>query len=459
MLLIPTLFLMGINIFAQKRNVVLIVADDHGKEAIGCYGNSVIQTPNIDKLAADGMRFTNAFCTSASCSASRSVILTGQFGHAIGHYGHEHSYHHFSTFDNVQSLPVILEKNGYRTARIGKYHVAPEKVYHFQEVFQANCRNPVAMANACESFINNEDGFFLYFCTCDPHRGEGRAEAPYKPDAFGNKPGGYPGIKEMYYAPEKTIVPPFLPEIPQTNAELAQYYQSINRVDLGVGKLIEMLKKAGKYENSLIIYISDNGVAFPGAKTNLYDPGMSLPCIVKMPDGDKNVVRDQMISWVDLTPTILDFMDVNYAPNAFMGQSRIQVFTGNDKKGTDEIYASHVFHEVTMYYPMRVIRTKKYKLIYNIAWRLEYPSASDLYESSAWQGTLDLGLKYYGKRKVQNYLFRPEFELYDLENDPDEVVNLAGKKKYNEVFESLKQKIYDFQKNTRDPWVYKKDYE
>ena len=115
----------------KRPNIVLIVADDHGREAVGCYGNSAIRTPHIDQLAADGTRFTNAFCTSASCSPSRSVLLTGVHNHANGMYGLEHQIHHFSSFDSVRSLPVLLEQAGYRTARIGKLHVAPESVYHF----------------------------------------------------------------------------------------------------------------------------------------------------------------------------------------------------------------------------------------------------------------------------------------------------------------------------------------
>src|SRR5262245_48944324 len=101
---------------AAPRNVVLIVTDDQGQDA-GCYGNRVLKTPNLDALAAEGTRFTHAFCTTASCSASRSVILTGRHNHANGHYGHQHSYHHFSSFDNVQSLPALLSRAGYRTAR------------------------------------------------------------------------------------------------------------------------------------------------------------------------------------------------------------------------------------------------------------------------------------------------------------------------------------------------------
>src|SRR6476620_10011623 len=120
-LTITAFLLLSCVALAAPRNVVLIVTDDQGMVA-GCYGNSVIKTPNIDSLAADGTRFTNAFCTTSSCSPSRSVILTGLFNHANGMYGLEHAEHHFRSFDIVKTLPVMLSEVGYRTARVGKYH-------------------------------------------------------------------------------------------------------------------------------------------------------------------------------------------------------------------------------------------------------------------------------------------------------------------------------------------------
>ncbi|MGS0525266.1 sulfatase-like hydrolase/transferase [Zobellia nedashkovskayae] len=149
----------------NSPNIILFVSDDHGTDAIGAYGNKVIKTPNLDQLAAEGVRFNNAYCTSASCAASRSVILTGLYGHATGSYGHVHDYHHFSSYDNIKSLPVLLENSGYETARIGKYHVAPESVYHFQKVLEADPRNTVEMAEQCKEVLNSDKPFFLYFCT------------------------------------------------------------------------------------------------------------------------------------------------------------------------------------------------------------------------------------------------------------------------------------------------------
>ena len=440
---------------SSKPNIILFVADDHGLDAIGAYGNPVIKTPNLDQLASEGVKFTNAYCTSASCAASRSVILSGKFGHATGSYGHVHDYHHFSTYDFETSLPVIMEEAGYETARIGKYHVAPEKVYHFNTVLEADPRNTVEMAEACADVLKSDKPFFLYFCTDDPHRGH-----PFEPEqwdipnSFGNKKNGYKDVETVAYDPKDVLVPSFLPDTKQTREEIAQYYQSVSRIDQGFGKLMKMLKETGKDKNTIVIYISDNGMAFPGAKTTVHEPGIKLPCIVK--DPTKNIINatnEAMVSWVDLAPTILDMAKIDFKKEQFHGTSFNSIIDKSEVDGWDEIYASHTFHEITMYYPMRVVRSKNYKLIWNIAYPLEYPFASDLWASSTWQSIYKNDIEYFGPKTVKNFLFRPEFELYDLSKDADELNNLATKKEFETVLETMKTKMKNFQTKTKDPWA------
>jgi N-sulfoglucosamine sulfohydrolase len=482
----------GEAIAAGKRNIVMIVSDDHGRD-LGCYGNSDVRTPHLDRLAADGTRFEFAFCTTASCSASRSVILSGLHNHLNGQYGHQHHYHHFSSFPSVKSLPVILADAGYRTGHIGKYHVAPESVYRFQTYIRGNpggSRNPVTMAEACREFIaaKDERPFFLYFCTADPHRGGGViASSPHKPDAFGNGP-KYVGVQEVIYEPDQITVPPFLPDTPACRAELAQYYQSVSRVDQGVGKLVEVLKAANEYDNTLILYLSDNGIAFPGSKTTLYEPGMRLPLIVRSPDQkSRGGVTDAMVSWADLTPTILDFAGVKVVPGPpavamaapdipdrrpakvkdggdvppyrFHGRSFLATLDTPKTTGWDEVYASHTFHEITMYYPMRVVRTRQHKLLLNIAHPLPFPFASDLHASATWQSIeKDLETRF-GKRRIQDFIHRPRYELYDLVDDPDEIKNRADDPQYAEFLKDLQARLKTFQEQTFDPWVVKYKYE
>ncbi|MCP4640457.1 MAG: sulfatase-like hydrolase/transferase, partial [bacterium] len=302
--------------------------------------------------------------------------------HANGQYGHQHSYHHFSAFPNVRSLPVLLSEAGYRTTCAGKYHVAPEEVYHFDAYIGRKGKSPAGMADACRNLIAADDDnpFFLYFCTSEPHR-------PFHRD--GSDP-----VK-----PEEVIVPPYLPDSPECREELAQYYGSVQRADGGVLRLIEILKETGRWEDTLIIYVSDNGIAFPGAKTTLYEPGMHLPCVVRNPFQEKQgVVCDAMVTWADITPTVLDFAEATPKDYAFHGRSFLPVLGKEDPEGWDEIYASHTFHEITMYYPMRVVRGRRYKLIWNIAHGLDYPFASDLWDSKTWQGVVKRGETHYAKR-------------------------------------------------------------
>ena len=445
-------------------NIVLMVSDDHGREALGCYGNSVIQTPHLDALAAEGTRFSNAFCTSASCAASRSAILTGLHNHANGAYGHTHGVHHFSCFDWVKSLPSFLNEAGYRTGRVGKRHYAPEELFPFD--FNPSerywDRDDIALSEECRAFIAGDEPFFLYWCSFDPHRnGKVIEDHPCKPDRFGNPNQNFSGDQERVYSEEEVIVPPFLSDTPEARAELAQYYQSISRLDRGVGRLIEMLKEEGKYDNTLIIYISDNGSAFPGSKTTLYDPGMRLPCIVREP-GDKagGRVNDALISWVDIVPTILDFADAMPTASAFHGRSfRRLIGTATEKGWRKEVYASHTFHEITNYYPMRVIRSKKYKFIWNIAYPLTYPFASDLWDSAVWRAVRRDQPEMFGSRSVEAYLHHPRFELYDLQADPNETVNLADHPEFQGLVQSFCEKIKQFQKETNDPWIHKWEYE
>lgn len=435
---------------AADRNVVLFVADDHGAEALGAYGNRVVKTPGLDRFASEGVRFTHAFATTASCSASRSVLLTGVHNHRNGQYGHEHEYHHFSAFPNVRSLPVQLAEAGYRTARGGKFHVAPESVFRFQQTITLPTLEAFIKADAAKPF-------FVYYATNEPHR-------PFRHDA------------EDRVDPRSVIVPPWLPDIPEVRDELALYYASVRKTDKAFEMLVDTLKRTGTYEETLIVYLSDNGAPFPGSKTNVYEPGIRLPLIVKKPgQARRGSVNAAMISWVDITPTILDFAGVptaarppsrpvgpgrftNESP-AIQGRSFLGILEQEQPAGWDEVFASHTFHEITMYYPMRVVRTRTHKLIWNIAHALPYPFASDLFESKSWQGALARQLTTFGPRTVQAYTQRPAFELYDLERDPLEATNLAVDPKHAQLLAELKARIKAFQERTGDPWVIKWQYE
>jgi N-sulfoglucosamine sulfohydrolase len=427
--------------WSAPKNVLLYVVDDQGMNDAGCMGNPVIRTPGLDELALNGIRMNYAYATTPSCSASRSVILTGLHNHANGQYGHQHSFHHFTTFSNINTLPKRMGEAGYRTWSVGKFHVAPRESYPFDKY--VGVKSPVEMAEISRPLIEAEsdDPFFLYFCTTEPHR-------PFKRE--GSTP----------IDPKDVIVPDYLPDTPECRRELARYYMSVERADSGLKRLIEILKSSGHWEDTLIIYISDNGIAFPGAKTNLFEPGVRLPCVVRDPRlGHQGATSDVMINYTDLAPSILDYAGVPFEKKDVHGRSFLNGLRNPDVPNRDEVFLSHTFHEVTMYYPVRVVRERQYKLVWNIANGLEFPFASDLYKSETWQAILKSGATHYGKRSINAYIHRAEFELYDLTNDPDEVVNLAADDDHVEILKRMQAKMKQYQKKTKDPWISKWEYE
>ncbi len=485
---------------AADRNILFVITDDESP-TLGCYGDPVAVTPNVDRLAKDGTLFRKAFATTASCSASRSVVLSGIHNHLNGQYGHEHQYHHFSTFANAISLtlPPALTNAGYRTGQIGKMHVGPEEVYRFETYLKANPRSTVEMAEACREFLTKQDErpFFLYFAPADPHRSgdsDENSARELKPNLFGNKKNrkAFPGVEEVFYDPIKLPVPSFLSDTPECREELAQYYQSCSRVDQGLGRLIEILKETGLYDKTLIVFTSDHGIAMPGAKTTVYEPGLHVPLVVRNPyEPKRGVESNALVSHVDITPSLLDFAGaLDRAKNrptkwfdaeaywkergerqgenrsgghrfdTYHGQSWIPILGDSEVAHPRDVYASHTFHEIQMYYPMRVVRDQEYKLIWNIAHALPYPFASDLWAASTWQAQYRLGPDTpFGKRTVRDYVHRPRFELYDMKNDPDESVNLASNPEYAPVLEKYQQKLRAFQEKMKDPWIMKWNYE
>lgn len=438
---------------AEPRNVLLIIADDLGRQ-VGCYGDKIAKTPHLDALAASGTRFANGFASVASCSPSRATILTGMPTHQNGQYGLAHADHNFSSFAKTKSLPSYLNAAGYRTGVIAKLHVQPKEVYPFTEVIPGGGgRNPVAVANAAKSFITaaGDKPFFLLVGFTDPHRAAGP-----KNFANGQKyPAGVPGIR---FDPASLPVPYHLPDTPEVRAELAEYYQSVSRLDHGVGLFLKLLEETNTARNTLVMFASDNGIPFPGAKTTLYDSGVHLPLVVRKPGQKAGIVSEAMVSWTDLAPTILDWCGVP-APKTLPGKSVLPILDTPRPNGWETVFGSHQFHEVTMYYPMRMVRTKTHKLIVNLAPNLEFPHASDLWGSDSWQGILTRKDTTMGKKSVAAFLRRPREELYRLDDDPDELLNRAGRPEEQATLATLRRQLADWRAATNDPWLIKDKHE
>ncbi len=438
---------------APRRNVVLLISDNQNWDDVGCYGNSVIQTPNIDQLAREGIRFQYAFATTACCGPSRAVIYTGLMTHQNGQYAHPHAIHTNRLQPKVKTIFQYLQANNYRTAILGKQHVAPLERYPFSVDLAMNGYFVKKMAENAEEFVrgSGEKPFFLVLGYHDPH-----PTSRNMPE-WGMKR-KEEGIEAVQYDPKEVIVPQYLPDQPEVREGLAGYYQQISRLDQGVGLILEMLKRTGKEDETLVIFTSDHGSSEPGAMATHYEPGVRIPLIVRNPlSSKKNHVSNAMVTLADLVPTILDWTETkpksrkNIIP--VPKRSFLSVMELDDAKQWDEVFLSHVGHESTMYYPMRTIRTRRYKLIWNMAWRSEYPLPIDTLNRETWIRATKRKEGMIGLRTIDAYLFRNVVELYDLQNDPDEIVNLANDSKYAEVRGELSNKLMQWLEQTKDPWL------
>lgn len=432
------------------KNILLMVADDLGK-FLGCYGCKSIETPNIDSLAAYGTKFDAAFASTASCSGSRSTLYTGLHTHENGQYGLAGGKNHFMTFERVETAPRIFNDFGYRTGIIGKVHVGPVSGYPWKVREESMSRNVAYQAERAGMFFSGaksaNEPFFLTVGFIDPHRDLTR-------DGFGNKePTG--GVNEGRCTSDQVDIPPYLPDLPEVRHELAEYYRSIHRLDCGVGMVMMELQRSGLLEETLVIFVSDNGPPFINSKTTLYDAGIQLPLIIRQPGSPSDIVNPNLVSFLDLLPTMIDWAGHSERKENRLGRSLLPILDATTHQpGWDRVFGSHSFHEATNYWPTRYLRTRKYKYHRNIAHKLNFPFASDLYASLTFEGIRNSGSPVMvGKRSFRDYINRPPEELYDLENDPDEVRNLAESTHHVSLLKEMRAAVEHWQVKTKDPWL------
>jgi N-sulfoglucosamine sulfohydrolase len=431
---------------AGGPNILFIIADDQGLDA-GCYGG-VVKTPNIDRLAAEGTLFAQGYATVSSCSSSRSVLYTGLYSHSNGMYGLAHDVHNQSLLDWVVTVPRLMSAAGYATALVGKKHIRPEKALAYDAELvpeKPGIRDVAALAGAVGSFIREQSGkpFFITVGFSDPHRAQ---------ENFGNTR-AWPNVPRVQYKPAEVVIPAHLPDLPAVRNDLAQYYESVSRLDRGVGLILAELENTGHTQDTVVIFLSDNGRPFPGAKTCLYDEGIHLPLIIRAPKGARGARSEAMVSWVDITPTILDLAHVP-SPSGYQLQGRSLVPVLNDRRplGWDQVFASHSFHEINQYYPMRAMRTRRYAYIMNLAHELSFPIAGDVASSPSWKAITADGAGL-GKRSLDAYLHRPAEELYDVWNDPGQLINLVGRAEHRDTLRQMREAVRKWRALTRDPWL------
>ncbi|MDF1658548.1 MAG: sulfatase [Verrucomicrobiales bacterium] len=450
--LIYIFLVLSVNLLSagEKKNVLFLISDNQTWSDVGCYGHPIVKTPNIDQLAAEGVRFEQAFATTASCGPSRAVMYTGLLTHSNGQYAHPHREHNQQIRPDVTSVFEMLKGAGYRTGLIGKDHVKPLEKYPMDFKPRTRGRDVIGMAElADEFFATSEDPFFLVVSWHDPH-----------PVSIDGKGWGIPkpvdGYEPLPYDPAEVIVPPFLPDAPEVREGIAGYYQQISRMDHGLGLILESLKKRGHEEETLVIFISDHGTSEPGAMGTHYEPGVRVPFIVRQPGLEKPASPNRaLVAFTDITPTILDWTGVAFDEYAFHGRSILPILAEPNPEGWDEVLLSHIAHDIFAYYPMRTLRQRDFKLIWNLTPGAEYPLPIDAVQRRTWVMLREREDEMIGGRRVEDFLKRPRLELYDLKNDPWETKNLANDPAHANQLEDMVKNLMGKLEVQEDSWIRK----
>lgn len=427
-----------------RPNIILIIADDMNWDDCGAYGHSSIKTPHIDKLAIEGMMFTQAFLTTSSCSPSRASIITGKYPHNT-----DAEQLHWPLPEGHLTFVEHLKNAGYWTALGGKYHLGDAVRSHFNYIEEVGTAGFQLSADGkqnkmegdgsgCEFWIHllktrpENQPFFLWLAAVDPHR-------PYDKNIIDS-----PHLKE------NVVVPPYLPDTEEVRGDLALYYDEISRMDAYIGELISELEKQGISNNTFILFISDNGRPFPGDKTTLYDGGIKTPWIVKWPDKiEKGSTNHQLVSSIDIAPTFMKLAGLE-ALEVFEGYDFSPLLFDNESSIRNEIYAEDHWHDFEDY--TRAIRTNKYKYIRNFYPDLPNTPSADAFRSDTYKSMLDLKREHkLNKAQMRCFVLpRPEEELYDIVNDPFELVNLANNPAYQDLLQEMRGLLITMRTKTND---------
>lgn len=434
----------------SRPNILFLVSEDHGPE-LGVYGDPFARTPVLDRLGAEGIVFERAYVTQAGCSPSRATLLTGLYPHQNGQIGL--ATHGFRLYDDpdMPLLPNALKEAGYRTGIVGKIHVEPEENFAFDEKLEADRfrrRDVRGVARNALGFIERHGGeapFFLSVNYADVHR-------PYIGD-FVRQADGLP---EDPHEPGEVDI---LPQIGFSDAlqweKAANYYNSIERLDAGIGIILEGLKAMGHYDNTVIIFLSDHGSDKLRGKRTVYEGGTRVPMIIH---GADRIVqgqrRSELISSIDLIPTVLELAGVD-VPAVLPGKSLLPILAGEAVEGRRYLFTEYHTHSPHNLNPQRTVRDDRYKLIHNLLHSRFNPGYAFTFDRIYDDRDAIEGLIAQGPIRVRNaYAIMkepPEFELYDLQNDPLEFNNLAENPNYTAILERLQEALLRWRRESGDP--------
>ncbi|MFG0254986.1 MAG: sulfatase, partial [Rhodopirellula sp. JB053] len=423
----------GVAVYAaddqRLPDIVVFLADDLSAADVSAYGGENILTPAIDELAADGMLFERAFVASPSCAVSRAALLTGLMPAKNG-AEENHTYPR----EDVFRLPVVLNEMGYQTAAFGKVaHSNSVRDYHF-DTYNLKKEIPELQVTVREFLESRNDArpLALFVGTSDPHV-------------------AWPS--ESSVDPVEMSMPDQLLDTPRTRVQRSRYLQEVKNLDAYLGEL-RQLAETHLSQDTLFVFSSDHGAQFPFGKWTLYDEGIRVPLIVARPgaaEHDKiapGSTTDAMVSWVDILPTLIDVAG-GEVPEGLDGRSFADVLTGDVQEHRDRIFTTHSGDRMMNVFLSRSVRTDRYKLIWNPHPEFAFTTHIDLLlrETSGdyfkeWieaAKTDDRAAKI-----LARYYGRPKYELYDLENDPNELDNLAGREELSSVHRALTEDLSDW---------------
>ncbi len=422
------------DLYSQKQpNFVLFIADDLGITDTEPYGNEVVKTPNLSRLSQNSLLFKNAFASSPTCAPSRSTIFTG-----LMPFRHGAHSNHSGVKQNTRSVVQYMQALGYDVAIAGKYHVGPEEIFSFERIANTNIREPgtegmpglhydlnMEPVKKWLSSQNNEKPFVLVVADHSPH-----VVWPEKTD----------------YNIEDIDVPAQHIDTKQTRKSRARYYADVTKMDNNLGQLMNSLDKNNLSKNTVFVFISDQGPQWPFGKWSLYDYGVQSPMFVKWKDKFKGGEQTEaLVSLADILPTFIE-MAGGSAPGNIDGKSFLSVLKNPDSDFRDVVYASHTGDGKMNRSPSRMIRTKRYKYILNLAPEILYTTHMDRVKRKGvneyWESWRKKSFEdEHAASVLWRYHNHPEEELYDLKSDPLELNNLAEDPAYKEMLVLFRQNM------------------
>lgn len=389
-------------------NVVIVLADDQTWFDAGCYGNEIVKTPHIDKLASEGLRFDRAFTATAMCAPTRQQLYTGIFPVRNGAFPN-----HSKVKPGTRSLVHYYQNAGYSVGLCGKRHFGPPSSFPFETVNKSDL----------SEFVTREAPFFLVYASDSPHLPWNEGDATkYDAGTF--------------------RLPPYLHDNQETREALRHYYAEITDFDRELGELDRLIESVGKKDDTIFLYSSEQGAQFPFGKWTCYESGLHVGLVMRWPGViEAGTSTGAMVQYVDVLPTLLEMCSID-VPRGLDGRSFARVIAGKSDQHNQYVFGVHTTRGIILgseSYPVRSVRDERYKLIRNLNHEVEFSNVLiNGNGGSYWSSWVrDAASDVNAKRLVERYLQRPELELYDLKHDPFEQNDLAGDAKYSKVIRRL----------------------